>query len=71
MMTAVIFLLFLLFFVIDPDVVNGIYFTEALNEVFQQNHRRDPTLTWQYFASSTGFFRNYPGKGRASGYASS
>ncbi|XP_063724591.1 voltage-dependent calcium channel subunit alpha-2/delta-3-like isoform X2 [Symsagittifera roscoffensis] len=45
----------------DPDVVNGIYFTESLNRVFEENHKKDPTLTWQYFASSTGFFRNYPG----------
>ena len=46
---------------LDPDVVNGIYFTESLNRVFEENHKKDPTLTWQYFASSTGFFRNYPG----------
>ncbi|XP_075243703.1 voltage-dependent calcium channel subunit alpha-2/delta-3-like [Convolutriloba macropyga] len=45
----------------DPDVVNGIYVTESLNKVFQDNHNKDPTLTWQYFGSSTGFFRNYPG----------
>ena len=46
---------------LDPDVVNGIYVTESLNKVFQDNHNKDPTLTWQYFGSSTGFFRNYPG----------
>lgn len=36
--------------------------SEALNPVFVANFQRDPTLTWQYFGSSTGFFRIYPGK---------
>ena len=35
--------------------------SEALNEVFIDNFQKDPTLTWQYFGSSTGFFRLYPG----------
>uniref|UniRef100_A0A4W2IBM9 Calcium voltage-gated channel auxiliary subunit alpha2delta 4 n=1 Tax=Bos indicus x Bos taurus TaxID=30522 RepID=A0A4W2IBM9_BOBOX len=45
----------------DPDILNGIYMSEALNAVFVENFQRDPTLTWQYFGSSTGFFRIYPG----------
>lgn len=36
--------------------------SEALNPVFVENFQRDPTLTWQYFGSSTGFFRIYPGR---------
>lgn len=36
--------------------------SEALNEVFIDNFQKDPTLTWQYFGSSTGFFRLYPGQ---------
>lgn len=36
--------------------------SEALNPVFVENFQRDPTLTWQYFGSSTGFFRIYPGE---------
>lgn len=36
--------------------------SEALNSVFVENFQRDPTLTWQYFGSSTGFFRIYPGE---------
>lgn len=36
--------------------------SEALNAVFVENFQRDPTLTWQYFGSSTGFFRIYPGE---------
>lgn len=35
--------------------------SEALNDVFIDNFQKDPTLTWQYFGSSTGFFRLYPG----------
>nr|XP_021506241.1 voltage-dependent calcium channel subunit alpha-2/delta-4 isoform X2 [Meriones unguiculatus] len=45
----------------DPDILNGVYMSEALNPVFVENFQRDPTLTWQYFGSSTGFFRLYPG----------
>uniref|UniRef100_A0A6Q2ZPA2 VWA N-terminal domain-containing protein n=1 Tax=Esox lucius TaxID=8010 RepID=A0A6Q2ZPA2_ESOLU len=46
----------------DPNILNGIYMSEALNDVFINNFQKDPTLTWQYFGSSTGFFRIYPGK---------
>ncbi|KAM9845925.1 voltage-dependent calcium channel subunit alpha-2/delta-4 [Aulostomus maculatus] len=45
----------------DPDILNGAYMSEALNDVFVDNFQKDPTLTWQYFGSSTGFFRLYPG----------
>ncbi|XP_013911350.1 PREDICTED: voltage-dependent calcium channel subunit alpha-2/delta-4-like [Thamnophis sirtalis] len=45
----------------DPDIINGIYMSEALDAVFVENFERDPTLTWQYFGSTTGFFRLYPG----------
>ncbi|XP_061750390.1 voltage-dependent calcium channel subunit alpha-2/delta-4-like isoform X2 [Nerophis ophidion] len=45
----------------DPNIINAIYNSEALNDVFIGNFQRDPTLTWQYFGSSTGFFRIYPG----------
>uniref|UniRef100_A0AAV2M7M0 VWFA domain-containing protein n=1 Tax=Knipowitschia caucasica TaxID=637954 RepID=A0AAV2M7M0_KNICA len=45
----------------DPDIVNGVYWSEALNKVFVENFERDPTLIWQYFGSAKGFFRQYPG----------
>uniref|UniRef100_A0A3Q3ATZ8 Calcium voltage-gated channel auxiliary subunit alpha2delta 4 n=1 Tax=Kryptolebias marmoratus TaxID=37003 RepID=A0A3Q3ATZ8_KRYMA len=45
----------------DPDILNGVYMSEALDDVFIENSQKDPTLTWQYFGSSTGFFRLYPG----------
>ncbi|XP_016122928.1 voltage-dependent calcium channel subunit alpha-2/delta-3-like [Sinocyclocheilus grahami] len=44
----------------DPDIVNGVYWSEALNKVFVENFKRDPTLIWQYFGSAKGFFRQYP-----------
>lgn len=46
----------------DPYILNAIYNSEALNDVFISNFQKDPTLTWQYFGSSTGFFRIYPGE---------
>ncbi|XP_058500966.1 voltage-dependent calcium channel subunit alpha-2/delta-4-like isoform X1 [Solea solea] len=45
----------------DPTILNAIYNSEALNDVFIGNFQKDPTLTWQYFGSSSGFFRIYPG----------
>uniref|UniRef100_A0AAZ3SLL8 Calcium voltage-gated channel auxiliary subunit alpha2delta 4 n=1 Tax=Oncorhynchus tshawytscha TaxID=74940 RepID=A0AAZ3SLL8_ONCTS len=45
----------------DPGILNGVYMSEALNDVFMDNFQKDPTLTWQYFGSATGFFRLYPG----------
>ena len=37
------------------------YWTEALNEQFKQNYDNDNELFWQYFCSSNGLFRRYPG----------
>uniref|UniRef100_S4RL35 Calcium voltage-gated channel auxiliary subunit alpha2delta 4 n=1 Tax=Petromyzon marinus TaxID=7757 RepID=S4RL35_PETMA len=45
----------------EPNIVNGAFWSEALNPVFEDNFERDATLTWQYYGSSTGFFRQYPG----------
>ena len=43
------------------EVVNGVQWSEALDPIFEENYKNDSTLTWQYFGSATGFFRNYPG----------
>ncbi|XP_064422513.1 voltage-dependent calcium channel subunit alpha-2/delta-3 [Latimeria chalumnae] len=45
----------------DSAIVNGVYWSEALNKVFVDNFDRDPSLIWQYFGSAKGFFRQYPG----------
>ncbi|CAL4060429.1 unnamed protein product, partial [Meganyctiphanes norvegica] len=44
-----------------PDVLNAIRWSEALDRTFISNYEIDPTLSWQYFGSSTGFLRQYPG----------
>ncbi|XP_072027296.1 LOW QUALITY PROTEIN: voltage-dependent calcium channel subunit alpha-2/delta-3-like [Amphiura filiformis] len=44
-----------------PEILNGINETESLDKVFIANYEQDPTLTWQYFGSKYGFFRNFPG----------
>ena len=44
------------------EVLNGVAWSEKLDEHFQANFEEDPTLTWQYFGSASGFFRNYPGE---------
>jgi len=44
------------------DVLNGVAWSESLDRTFRWNYEDDPTLTWQYFGSSSGFFRMYPGK---------
>ncbi|KAF3855351.1 hypothetical protein F7725_023406 [Dissostichus mawsoni] len=47
---------------LHPNILNSIYNSEALNDVFIGNFQKDPTLTWQFFGSSTGFFRIFPGQ---------
>ena len=50
------------FYLSAEEVLNGVAWSEKLDEDFQLNYEKDPTLTWQYFGSASGFFRNYPGK---------
>lgn len=38
-----------------------IQWSEKLDDIFQQNYESDPALSWQYFGSSTGVMRHYPG----------
>lgn len=42
-------------------ILNELNWTEALETVFTENRRRDPTLLWQVFGSATGVTRYYPG----------
>lgn len=41
--------------------MNGAYWSSKLDEVFKSNYLADPSITWQYFCSSDGFFRVFPG----------
>ena len=45
----------------STDVLNDIAWSAVLDETFHENYMNDSSLTWQYFASHSGFFRNYPG----------
>ncbi|KAJ8916494.1 hypothetical protein NQ315_000136 [Exocentrus adspersus] len=44
----------------SKDVIFGIYWSEKLDHFFKTNYNTDPTLSWQYFCSSTGFMRQFP-----------
>ncbi|XP_016072356.1 PREDICTED: voltage-dependent calcium channel subunit alpha-2/delta-2 [Miniopterus natalensis] len=41
-------------------ILNELNWTEALENVFTENRRQDPTLLWQVFGSATGVTRYYP-----------
>lgn len=44
-----------------PHVVEAIGWSESLDEIFTQNYKSDPALSWQYFGSVSGILRHYPG----------
>lgn len=46
------------------NVLKDIQWSEKLDSVFKDNYKNDPTLSWQFFGSSTGFMRQYPGEHR-------
>lgn len=42
------------------EVIKAIKWSEALDRTFYNNYRENPSLSWQYFGSSTGFLRQFP-----------
>ncbi|XP_063927225.1 voltage-dependent calcium channel subunit alpha-2/delta-3-like isoform X2 [Zophobas morio] len=44
----------------STEVISGIIWSEVLDTTFKDNYQRDPSLSWQYFGSSTGFMRQFP-----------
>lgn len=45
----------------EGAAAGAIQWSESLDEVFVRNYNRDPALSWQYFGSTTGIMRHYPG----------
>lgn len=46
---------------IDGGVQSAIAWSSHLDPIFANNLERDAALSWQYFGSSTGFLRRFPG----------
>ncbi|WAR26686.1 CA2D2-like protein [Mya arenaria] len=46
----------------DPhkEILNGLKWSAALDEVFYENYQNDPEILWQYFGSQSGFMRTLP-----------
>lgn len=44
----------------DLDVLNGLQWSSAVDEVFKANREREPDIGWQYLGSQLGFLRVYP-----------
>ncbi|XP_014217943.1 voltage-dependent calcium channel subunit alpha-2/delta-4-like [Copidosoma floridanum] len=42
------------------ETLRAIRWSEELDNTFKYNYKQDPSLSWQYFGSSTGFMRHYP-----------
>ena len=42
------------------NLLNHVKWSDSLDTVFKNNKEFDPNLSWQFFASSTGFLRLYP-----------
>ncbi|XP_063239257.1 voltage-dependent calcium channel subunit alpha-2/delta-3 isoform X2 [Bacillus rossius redtenbacheri] len=43
-----------------PDILRAIKWSSTLDQIFTNNYAADPSLSWQYFGSTTGFMRQYP-----------
>lgn len=43
------------------DVIKDIQWSQELDSIFVSNYQKDPTLSWQFFGSSLGFMRQFPG----------
>lgn len=44
----------------DPEILNGIRWTQALDPVFKENQKEFPDIYWQTFGSQDGYMRVFP-----------
>ncbi|XP_059090756.1 voltage-dependent calcium channel subunit alpha-2/delta-2-like isoform X2 [Tigriopus californicus] len=44
----------------DPEILNGIRWTQALDSVFKENQKAFPDIYWQTFGSQDGYMRVFP-----------
>ncbi|XP_014216033.1 voltage-dependent calcium channel subunit alpha-2/delta-3 isoform X2 [Copidosoma floridanum] len=44
----------------EADVASGLQWSEYLDPLFVNNYESDPSLSWQYFGSTSGFLRRFP-----------
>nr|XP_023018198.1 voltage-dependent calcium channel subunit alpha-2/delta-3-like [Leptinotarsa decemlineata] len=45
---------------LDDNVSFAIQWSQSLDDIFKENYKLDPALSWQYFGSTTGIMRHYP-----------
>jgi len=45
----------------DMEINMTAYWSDTLDDIFRENYEQDNELFWQYFCSSNGMFRRYPG----------
>lgn len=45
----------------ETEIKSAIQWSQHLDPIFANNLERDPSISWQYFGSSSGFLRRYPG----------
>ncbi|XP_055843710.1 voltage-dependent calcium channel subunit alpha-2/delta-3 isoform X3 [Episyrphus balteatus] len=42
------------------EVIQAIKWSENLDQIFKDNYKKDPTLSWQFYGSASGFMRQFP-----------
>lgn len=52
---------FVSIFLSEEEALKAILWSKDLNDIFISNYKSDPSLAWQYFGSSSGIMRFYPG----------
>lgn len=45
---------------LETPLLEAIGWTSQMDSTFESNYQTNPTLSYQYFGSATGFLRQYP-----------